>query len=325
MKLNKLILTKNSCYITGEKIKVKGIMVHSTGANNPWLKRYVGPNDGKLGTNKYGNHWNTFHPEGREVCPHAFIGKLADGSVATYQTLPWNYRGWHCGGSANNTHIGFEMCEDDLKNPVYFKAAYKEAVELCAYLCKKFNLDPTKNGVIIGHYEGHQRGLASNHGDPRNWFSKHNKTMNDFRADVKAAINNENSSISPSKKPAQNTIKEGSLVKITGSKYYSGKSIPTWVKKKNWYVHSLNGSRVVIDKSEDGKSSIMSPIHINSVAVIGSSSTATYRIHTVVSGDSLWEISRKYLGKGSRYPEIKVLNNLTSNVLYSGMKLKIPN
>ena len=35
MKLNKLILTKNSCYITGEKIKVKGIMVHSTGANNP--------------------------------------------------------------------------------------------------------------------------------------------------------------------------------------------------------------------------------------------------------------------------------------------------
>ena len=49
MNLQKLILTKNACYIAGEKIKVKGIMVHSTGANNPNLCRYVGPDDGKLG------------------------------------------------------------------------------------------------------------------------------------------------------------------------------------------------------------------------------------------------------------------------------------
>ena len=34
--------------------------------------------------------------------------------MATYQTLPWDHRGWHAGGSANNTHIGFEICEDAL-------------------------------------------------------------------------------------------------------------------------------------------------------------------------------------------------------------------
>ena len=51
----------------------------------------------------------------------------------------------------------------------------------------------------------------------------------------------------------------------------------------------------------------------------------TYRIHTVVKGDTLWEIANRYLGDGSRYPEIKVLNGLTSNVIYSGWKLKIPN
>lgn len=67
MNLHKLILTENACYKAGEKIAVKGIMVHSTGANNPWLKRYVGPDDGKLGKNQYGNHWNTYHPGGREV------------------------------------------------------------------------------------------------------------------------------------------------------------------------------------------------------------------------------------------------------------------
>lgn len=85
MNLHKLILTENACYKAGKKITVKGIMVHSTGANNPNLKRYVGPDYGLLGKNQYGNHWNTYHPSGREVCVHAFIGKLADGTIATYQ------------------------------------------------------------------------------------------------------------------------------------------------------------------------------------------------------------------------------------------------
>ena len=107
MNLHKLILTENACYKAGRKITVKGIMVHSTGVNNPDLKCYVGPDDGLLGKNQNGSHWNTYHPWGREVCAHAFIGRLADGSIAVYQTLPWNHRGWHAGGSANDTHIGF--------------------------------------------------------------------------------------------------------------------------------------------------------------------------------------------------------------------------
>ena len=146
MNLRKLILTENACYKAGRKITVKGIMVHSTGANNPNLKRYVGPDDGLLGKNQYGNHWNTYHPGGREVCVHAFIGKLADGTIATYQTLPWNHRGWHAGGSANNTHIGFEICEDGLTDYTYFKKVYREAVELCAYLCKEYGL--TEQNII---------------------------------------------------------------------------------------------------------------------------------------------------------------------------------
>ena len=50
-----------------------------------------------------------------------------------------------------------------------------------------------------------------------------------------------------------------------------------------------------------------------------------YTVHTVVPGDTLWKIAEKYLGKGTRYPEVKELNGLTSNVIYRGMKLKIPN
>lgn len=186
MNLKKLIFTENACYKAGKKITPKGIIVHSTGANNPNLKRYVNPDDGLLGKNLYGNHWNTYHPSGREVCVHAFIGKLKDGSVATYQTLPWDHRGWHCGGTGNNTHIGFEICEDNLTDAAYFNKVYQEAVELCAYLCKEFNL--TENDVIC-HSEAYKKGIASNHGDVMHWFPKFGKSMDSFRGDVKALLN----------------------------------------------------------------------------------------------------------------------------------------
>ena len=186
MNLHKLIFTENACYKAGRKITVKGIMVHSTGANNPWLKRYVGPDDGLLGKNQYNNHWNTHHPGGREVCVHGFIGKLADGTIATYQTLPWDHRGWHAGGSANNTHIGFEICEDGLTDAAYFAKVYKEAVELCVYLCKIYGL--TEQNIIC-HSEGYRKGIASNHGDVMHWFPKHGKSMDTFRADVKLLLN----------------------------------------------------------------------------------------------------------------------------------------
>jgi N-acetylmuramoyl-L-alanine amidase CwlA len=208
MNLQKLILTENECYKAGKKMKPSGIMLHSTAANNPRLSRYVGPDDGKLGENKYNNHWNHYHPGGkdvgdhtyvnkngdgkcdicggRQVCVHAFIGKLADGSVATYQTLPWDHRGWHAGGTANNTHIGFEICEDDLKDATYFGKVYKEAAELCAFLCKQYGLTEKD---IIDHSEGFKKGIACDHSDVGHWFPKHGKTMDDFREDVKKLLN----------------------------------------------------------------------------------------------------------------------------------------
>ena len=115
MRLYQCYATRNACYQAGQTIVPRGIMVHSTGANNPYLRRYVQPDDGRLGENANGNHFNVPLPGGRQVCVHAFIGRLADGTIAAYQTLPWTMRGWHAGGSANNTHIGFEICETGLR------------------------------------------------------------------------------------------------------------------------------------------------------------------------------------------------------------------
>lgn len=201
MPLYQCILTNNPCYKTKRSITPLGVMVHSTGANNPALKRYVqpldkddadayNPNRSKLlellGVNKNKNDWN--HTT-REVGVHAFIGKLADGSVAAVQTLPWTHRAWHAGKgtsgkSANDTHIAFEICEDDLTDKLYFEETKDQAVCLTATLCLLHNLDPMADGVIICHQDGYKLGIASNHGDIYNWWNKHNYTMDDFRREV---------------------------------------------------------------------------------------------------------------------------------------------
>ena len=184
MNLRKQILTHNDCYKAGRTIVPKGVMVHSTGADNPWVSRYV-PGDAVTGYNQSGNDWDR---PGISKCVHAFVGRFRDGSVGTVQTLPWDRRGWHCAsgakGSGNNTHISFEICEDGLEDAGYFAAVYREAVELTAALCRAFGLDPAADGVVICHQEGYRRGIASNHADVLHWFPKFGKSMDDFRSDV---------------------------------------------------------------------------------------------------------------------------------------------
>lgn len=65
--------------------------------------------------------------------------------------------------------------------------------------------------------------------------------------------------------PEKNEVKfkAGDLVLLAeDAVYYSGKKIPDWVKKQAWYVKENQvKDRVVIDKSEDGKNNINSPIN----------------------------------------------------------------
>lgn len=190
MNLIKCIHTDSNCYKTNEKAAHVGIVVHSTGANNNTLKRYVQPSKSdpnynelieKIGVNKYGNSWNG----SINKAVHYFIGTLADGSVATAQTLPENICAWGVGkgskGSYNynpTAHIQFEVCEDNLKDKAYFDKIFKEATELCADICKRNGWD---SSVIVSHKEAAAKGYASNHGDIDHWLAKYNKTMNDFR------------------------------------------------------------------------------------------------------------------------------------------------
>ena len=175
------------CYKQGIEQIPTGVQVHSTGANNPYLKRYVQPDDGRLGKNPNGNDHN--HPGGN-VCANAYIGKLQDGTVAVYQTLPWEYRCWLSGsgnvGNANKLgYIGYEICEDGLTDRAYFDEVMDKAVLLTAYLCNAYGLDPEN---IRDHHELHGMGLASNHKDITHWLGNFGETMDGFRARVREAM-----------------------------------------------------------------------------------------------------------------------------------------
>lgn len=191
MELITKYVTNNPCYTSGRSIQVKGLMLHSVGCPQPKPEVFV----------------NLFNKSSySSACVHGFIG-----NDNAYITLPCletpgqAHRGWHCGkgtkGSANNTHIGIEMCEpscikyisgatftcnDKQKAIEFVKKTTQNAVELFAKLCKFHNLNPLADGVIIGHAEGNARGLASAHADPEHLWRQLDMdyNMDKFRQDV---------------------------------------------------------------------------------------------------------------------------------------------
>lgn len=178
MEIIEAFAVKNKCYQAGAALVPRGIMLHSIGTPQPSAAALA-------------RYFDQYQPGGQSVCVHAFA--QADGTV--YQTLPWEMRGWHCGGSANSTHIGVEMTEPGA-GMAYAEAAaqitgtYRTAVALFAALCETYGLDPLADGVIIGHAEGHRRGVASNHADPEYLWQQYGMgyTMDGFRAAVAEAM-----------------------------------------------------------------------------------------------------------------------------------------
>ena len=187
MEIIEAYATQNKCYQIGTPLKPRGIMLHSIGCPQP-------------NASVMAQNFNQYRPNGQSVCVHAFVQR--DGTV--YQTLPWTVQAWHCGGSANSTHIGVEMTEpasiaytgngsdwrdlDAAATEIHIKGTYATAVELFAQLCAQFDLDPLADGVIISHSEGRMRGVASAHADPEHLWKPFGLTMCGFRQDVYKAM-----------------------------------------------------------------------------------------------------------------------------------------
>ena len=285
LKIVQNYLVNNPCYQIGAKIAVKGLMLHSVGCAQP-----SGPT------------WCNIYATNSNACVHAFID-ANDGIV--YQTLPWNHRGWHGGGSSNDTHIGVEMCEsayitytgygatftvnDKSKAIADAKRAYNSAVELFAYLCKQYNLNPLASGVIVSHSEGYRRGIATNHADPEHYWNQLglSYTMDGFRKDVQTKLNGSTiTTTTESVKTASNTTT-------------TNKTTTTSTQKNNTFPKTPFTVTVLVPDLNIRKSASMNG------AVVGQTGKGVFTI-TQVSGDwgklkssGYWIYIRK--GAGTNY------------------------
>lgn len=209
----------NPCYqkYFGINLVPDGIVVHTTDANNKAISRYDEPATGQetgmrdggipktaaemfaiLGDNKNNNSWNQ---SGASAAVHAFIGTVADGSIAVCQFLPWQAPCWGSGSGPNGSfngclngkataplYIQFEICEGPCSDLDYCQATYRTAVEFCAWLIKTFPTIKTEN--VLGHKEVYEMGRSGVRADPIKYWNacKSGFSMEGFRRDVKAAL-----------------------------------------------------------------------------------------------------------------------------------------
>ena len=200
IKIERRICTNNPCYKAGRNITPKGGMLHSVGCPQPDPEVFV-----RISSKSDAN-----------VCVHAVVGV----EKVVYQCLDWNHRGWHGGGSSNNYLIGIEMTEpatikytgganwietgDGSNTKRHVLSTYANAVEFYAFICKTYGFNPEDSNVLMSHREGHQKGVASNHGDVEHIWNKFGLSMNQFRKDVKKAMAGDTVTTTPSA-PVDNT------------------------------------------------------------------------------------------------------------------------
>ena len=256
--------TKNGAYTSGKEIDVKGIVLHSYGTPQP-------------DPNVLAERWDS---QNANACVHAHIGK-----DETIVTLPCEEntgkaaRGWHAGsgskGSANNTHLSAEMTEpatikyvggsswielgDGSNTKAHVLTTYKNAVEVYAGWCRRHGLDPLADGVILSHREAHARGIASNHGDVEHIWTRFGLSMDQFRRDVKAAM-------------------QGDVVDFGGD--------VTVTDTSGQQVNPLDGTVTVIYTGEDGLNLRKAPAYTAAVAAVAKAGDK-YAV-TGISADEKW-------------------------------------
>lgn len=172
--IERFIMTQNDCYKANRRRTPTGIQVHSVGCKGTTRERW--------------RRWNT---PGLKKCANAIID-----TKGIMQTLDWDVRPWLSGsgskGNANDTCVGFEICEPSAANDTPEAAAYLYGcvLYLCTELCRDYGIHPRE---IKCHSELHREGRASNHADVNHWWGKVGTswepyTMPRLRHDVAEAL-----------------------------------------------------------------------------------------------------------------------------------------
>jgi N-acetylmuramoyl-L-alanine amidase CwlA len=222
------------------------------------------------------NNANYFTGANRDASAHLFVD---DSTI--YQSVELRDIAWHCGTTGtyyhskcrNTNSFGIEMC-CTAGNYKISETTKKNAAYLCAYLCKIIGIGSDQvDTYVLRHYD------ITHKTCPAQMVSNANEWV-EFKTMVKNVLNTGNVVVT---KPAAK-ICENDLVKLSAdATYYNGKAIPSWVKNTNWYVSSVTGDRAVIDRSENGKSAICSPVNTKYLSVVKAASTSNTNTSKPVS------------------------------------------
>ena len=252
---------------------------------------------------------NIFLPASRQASSNYGIG--ADGRVGMY--VEEKKRSWCSSSSANDQRAVTIECASDTTEPYAFKdVVYNRLVELCTDICRRngktrllwlgdkdktLNYTPASDEMVLTVHR-----WFANKSCPGNWMYAR---MGDLASKVTAALGGSTDNITTTP-----TTTTAVLYRVRKS----------WADSK-----SQKGAYKVLTNAK--KCADANPGY----SVFDGSGTKAYpadstdTTYTVMHGDTLWGIAQKLLGNGGRYKEIVSLNGLKSNVIYSGMKLKIPN
>ena len=231
-----------------------------------------------------------FYPVARQASSNYGVGY--DGRIGMY--VEEKNRSWCSSSNANDQRaITIEVASDTTHPYAVTDKAYNATINLVADICKRNGIkkllwfaDKTKSlayepkageAVMTVH-----RWFANKSCPGDYLYNRHTDIANKVNALLGSSSEPE-TPVTPS-----TTFKAGNLVKLaSNATYYTGKTIPDWVKKKNWYIREVKGDRAVIDRSEDGKNSICSPVNTKFLTLVNTAPAQTtfksYRVKVTTS------------------------------------------
>lgn len=276
-----------------------------------------------------------FAPSTRQASSNYGIGY--DGRIGMY--VEEKDRSW-CSSSASNDHraITIEVASDTYHPYAVNDKAYAALLNLVTDICRRNGIKKlvwsTNKNERMNHLNGCNMTVHRDYANkscPGDYlYNRHGEIAAEVNKRLGATDGNDDGGSTGG--TTTTVFKAGDVVKIIGTTYYSGAAIPAWVKAKNWIVHSVSGERVVINKSEDGKNAIMSPVNARDLALAHSTPTVTPAAGTPSTGSEsderrMWDYLLDKLGNeygvaglmGNIYAE----SGLRSNNLQNAYETKL--
>lgn len=239
-----------------------------------------------------------FQPTSRQASSNYGIGY--DGEIGLY--VEEKNRSWCSSSNTNDQRaITIEVASDTSEPYAVTSAAYSALIKLVADICKRNGIKKlvwsTNKMDRVNHKNGCNmtvhRDYANKSCPGTYLYNKHGEIAAEVNKLLGATETKTDTTVSAS-------IKAGDVVSIkSDATYYSGKTIPTWVKNKKWIVKSVSGDRAVIDKSQDGKNAICSPVNVKYLTVEKSTTaTEAFKSYRVKITTSVLNIRK---GPGTNY------------------------